>query len=62
MDYTLSAAIIKRNLGLSSQLIHQTVSVPPKSKVTLDASLTVPQETQTGIYQGFLSFQTVITL
>ena len=58
MDYTLSASYYQKEPWSVISIDNQTVSVPPKNNVTLDVSLTVPQETQTGIYQGFLSFQT----
>ena len=57
MDYTLSASYYEKNKWSVLWLDSHTVTVPPKDIATVDVTLVVPDDLQTGVYQGFLSFE-----
>ena len=63
MEYTLSTNYYKsvawNNVGLEHQGINGkelTLSVPPNDSIDVYATLSVPADEQTGVYQGFLNF------
>ena len=57
MDYTLSASYYEKNKWSVLSLDSHTVTVPPKNIATVDVTLVVPDNLQTGVYQGFLNFE-----
>jgi len=57
MDYTLSASYYEKNKWSVLWLDSHTVIVPPKNIATVDVTLVVPDNLQTGVYQGFLNFE-----
>jgi len=57
MDYTLSASYYEKNKWSVLWLDSHTVTVPPKNIATVDVTLVVPDNLQTGVYQGFLNFE-----
>ena len=57
MDYTLSASYYQKE-DWSILLPESTaVTVPPNEIATVDVSIVTPNDLQTGVYQGFLSFE-----
>jgi len=58
MDYTLSASYYQKNNWPVLWLDSNTINVPPKSTANVDVTLVVPDDFQTGVYQGFLNFKT----
>ena len=57
MDYTLSASYYEKEKWSVLWLDSEIISVPPKDVATVDVTLIAPNNLQTGIYQGFLSFE-----
>jgi len=57
MDYTLSASYYQKEKWSVLWLESQTVTVPPKDVATVDVTLVAPTDLQTGVYQGFLTFE-----
>ena len=57
MDYTLSASYYEKEKWSVLWLESEIISVPPKDVATVDVTLIAPNNLQTGIYQGFLSFE-----
>ena len=57
MDYTLSASYYEKEKWSVLWSDNETISVPPKNSSTLDVTLVVPNDLQTGVYQGFLTFE-----
>ncbi|MCV0392934.1 MAG: S8 family serine peptidase [Nitrosopumilus sp.] len=57
MDYTISASYYQKEKWSMIWPDSQTVLVPPKDILNIDVTLVVPNDLQTGIYQGFLKFE-----
>ena len=57
MDYTISASYYEKNNWSLISPDSKIIDVPPKNSTTVDVSLTVPDDLQTGVYQGFLTFE-----
>ncbi|MCH8915839.1 MAG: S8 family serine peptidase [Thaumarchaeota archaeon] len=57
MDYTLSASFYQKEKWSVIWLESQTITVPPKDVATVDVTLVAPTDLQTGVYQGFLTFE-----
>ena len=56
IDYTLSVNhFTKENWDIIS-LDKHNVSIPPKNSTSVKATITIPPDTDTGVYQGFLKF------
>jgi hypothetical protein len=58
MEYTLSASYYKNDKWSVLWPDSKIVNVPPKNSSTVDVTLIVPDDFQTGVYQGFLNFNT----
>ena len=57
MEYSLSASYYEKNKWPVLWSESQTISVPPNNTSTVDVTLIVPNDFQTGVYQGFLTFE-----
>jgi len=57
MDYTLSASYYQKEKWSVLWPESQTVTVPPKDVATVDVTLVAPTDLQTGVYQGFMTFE-----
>ena len=57
MDYTLSVSYYQKEKWSVIWPESQTITVPPKDVATVDVTLVVPTDLQTGVYQGFLTFE-----
>jgi len=57
MDYTLSASYYQKEKWSILWSEFQTVTIPPNDIATVDVTLVVPTDFQTGVYQGFLTFE-----
>jgi len=57
MDYTLSASYYQKEKWSVIWPESQTVTVPPKDVTTVDVTLVAPTDLQTGVYQGYLTFE-----
>lgn len=57
MDYTLSASYYQKEKWTALWPEFQTITVPPKDVATVDVTLVAPIDLQTGVYQGFLTFE-----
>lgn len=57
MDYTLSASYYEKKRWPLLWAEHETISVPPENSSTVDVTLVTPTDFQTGVYQGFLTFE-----
>ena len=57
MDYTLSASYYEKNNWSLMLPDSKIIDVSPKNFTTVDVTLTVPDDLQTGVYQGFLTFE-----
>ncbi len=57
MDYTLSASYYQKQKWSVLWPESQTITVPPKDVATVDVTLVAPTDLQTGVYQGFLTFE-----
>jgi len=57
MEYTLSASYYKNDKWSVLWPDSKIIEVPPKNSTTVDVTLIVPNDFQTGIYQGFLNFK-----
>ena len=57
MDYTLSASYYEKEKWSVLWPESEIISVPPKDIATVDVTLVAPNNLQTGVYQGFLSFE-----
>ncbi|MDE0831618.1 MAG: S8 family serine peptidase, partial [Nitrosopumilus sp.] len=57
MDYTLSASYYEKNNWSLILPDSKIIAVPPKNSTTVDVTLIVPDDLQTGVYQGFLTFE-----
>jgi len=58
MEYTLSASYYKNDTWSVLWPDSKIINVSPKTSSTVDVTLIVPDDFQTGVYQGFLNFQT----
>ena len=58
MDYTLSASYYQKEKWSVLWPDSKIIDVPSKNSVTVNVTLVVPDDFQTGVYQGFLNFQT----
>ena len=56
MDYTLSASYYEKNQWPLIWSDSKIINVLPKNSTTVDVTLIVPDDFQTGVYQGFLNF------
>ncbi|MEX0862855.1 S8 family serine peptidase [Nitrosopumilus sp.] len=57
MDYTISASYYEKEKWPLLWSNSEIVSVPPNDSSTVDITLVTPNDFQTGVYQGFLSFE-----
>ncbi|MDH3853305.1 MAG: S8 family serine peptidase, partial [Nitrosopumilus sp.] len=57
MDYTLSASYYEKEKWPAIWSESKMISVPPKNSSTLDVTLVTPNDLETGVYQGFLTFE-----
>jgi hypothetical protein len=56
MPYTLSASYYEKNKWSLMWPASEIITVPPKTSASVDVTLIVPDDFQTGVYQGFLTF------
>ena len=56
MDYTLSTSYFQ-NVAWDDITVDKEVTIPPNNSTVVSATLSVPYDKQTGVYQGFLSFE-----
>jgi len=56
MDYTLSTSYY-RNILWDDVVVDEETTIPPNNSTKVSATLSVPSDKQTGVYQGFLSFE-----
>ncbi|MDH3341592.1 MAG: S8 family serine peptidase [Nitrosopumilus sp.] len=57
MDYTISTSYYQKDDWSLLWPESRTISVPAKEIATLDVTLVTPNDLQTGVYQGFLTFE-----
>ena len=57
MDYTISASYYEKEKWSIIWPESETISVPAKDIATVDVSIVTPNNLQTGVYQGFLTFE-----
>ena len=57
MDYTISASYYEKEKWPVIWSESEMISVLPKNSSTLDVTLVTPNDLETGIYQGFLTFE-----
>jgi hypothetical protein len=57
MDYTVSASYYQKDKWSVLWPDSNTINVLPKNIATVDVTLVVPDDFQTGVYQGFLTFE-----
>jgi len=57
MDYTVSASYYQKDKWSVLWPDSHTINVPSKNIATVDVTLVVPDNFQTGVYQGFLTFE-----
>ena len=57
MDYTVSASYYQKDKWSVLWPDSHTLDVAPKDIATVDVTLVVPDDFQTGVYQGFLTFK-----
>jgi hypothetical protein len=57
MDYTLSASYYEKNNWSVIWPDSKIIDVPPKNSTEVDVTLVIPENFQTGVYQGFLNFE-----
>ncbi|WP_185736585.1 S8 family serine peptidase [Candidatus Nitrosopumilus sp. SW] len=57
IDYTISASYYQNDKWTMLWPESETISVPPNDTSTVDVTLVTPTDLQTGVYQGFLNFQ-----
>ena len=60
MDYTLSASYYNSDQWSVLWPDSKVIDVPPNNSATVDVTLIVPDDYQTGVYQGFLNFKSDI--
>ena len=57
MDYSLSASYYQKQDWSFIWPEEHTVTIPPKEKSSVKMNLVLPTKIQTGVYQGFLTFE-----
>ena len=57
MDYTLSASYYQKDKWSMLWPEYETIAVSPHDVATVDVTLVTPNDLQTGVYQGFLTFE-----
>ena len=57
MDYTISASYYQNEKWSMLRPDSETIIVPPNDVSTVDVTLVTPTDLETGVYQGFLNFQ-----
>jgi len=57
MEYTLSASYYQKDDWSMMWPETELISVPPNDISTIDVTLVTPTDLQTGVYQGFLTFE-----
>ena len=57
MDYTLSASYYQKDNWSLLWPESEKISIPPKDSTNVDVTLVTTNNLQTGVYQGFLSFE-----
>jgi len=57
MDYTLSTSYYKNDKWSVLWPDSKIIEVPPNNSTTVDVTLIIPDNYQTGVYQGFLNFE-----
>ncbi len=57
MDYTISASYYEKEKWPFVWSESEMISVPSQSSSTVDITLVAPTDLQTGVYQGFLTFE-----
>ncbi|MGY5150508.1 MAG: S8 family serine peptidase [Candidatus Nitrosopumilus sp. bin_68KS] len=57
MDYTISTSYYKKDNWSMLWPESKTISVPAKYTATINVTLITPNDLQTGVYQGFLTFE-----
>ena len=57
MDYTISASYYEKEKWPLLWSNSEIITVPPNDSSTVDITLVTPNDFQTGVYQGFLSFE-----
>ncbi|MBC8251441.1 MAG: S8 family serine peptidase [Candidatus Nitrosopelagicus sp.] len=57
MNYTLSASYFKKNNWADITVEEQTIVIPPKQTVEINAQISSQNNQKTGIYDGFLRFE-----
>lgn len=57
MDYTISSSYYEKEKWPILWSESETISVPPRSSSTVDVTLVTPTDFQTGVHQGFLTFE-----
>lgn len=57
MDYTISASYYQNDKWSVLWPESETIIVPPNDVSTVDVTLVAPTDLETGVYQGFLNFQ-----
>jgi hypothetical protein len=57
MNYTLSASYYQKTKWLPIWTDAQTVTVPANNTAKVNVTLVAPSNSQTGVYQGFLTFE-----
>ena len=56
MDYSLSISYYQ-NVLWDDVTVDKEITIPPNSSSMIDVTLTVPPDSHTGVYQGFLNFE-----
>ena len=56
MDYALSISYYQ-NVLWDDIIVDKEITIPPNSSSDIDITLSVPSDSQTGVYQGFLNFE-----
>ena len=57
MDFTLTSNHYKKEKWDVIWLDNEQIQIPPKNSTTITATLVVPTDFQSGVYQGFLQFE-----
>ncbi|MDH3832629.1 MAG: S8 family serine peptidase [Nitrosopumilus sp.] len=57
MDYTISTSYYQKDKWSVLWTESETISVSPRDIATIDVTLVTPNDLQTGVYQGFLTFE-----
>ena len=55
MDYSLSVSYYQ-NVLWDDVTVDKEITIPPNSSAKVDATLSIPSDKKTGVYQGFLKF------